>query len=39
MSCYDCQKGKALRVKEMDKKYISSVELLGNVVVAGQFGG
>ena len=42
MTKYDLVKTTAMRVKEMDKKYLSAVELMGaggDVAVTGQFTG
>ena len=39
MSEYDLTKLVAKRFKEMNKKYISTIELMGNVAVTGSFTG
>jgi hypothetical protein len=40
MSLYDCEKFVPLRFKKMDKKYISTVNILSeNVVSFGEFSG
>ena len=36
---YDLNKVTAQRYKSMDKKYISAVELKGNLAITGQFTG